>query len=293
MQRIIIICLPLRKLLVRTATDILYSSWLCVLWLEELWKYESAYNVSRKFMQQMSLIEHKLIVIHMVGIRGWFRGEFQPRFWKKSLWNESGDCKEKVSGRAENPSQVSGIGLSAPANGPKNLQKFHVIEMVLQPELKKEGESYAVRLFSRKQKGLYFHPGWNFSYPTFLNGGWIIILLCSFELCSPKQGEKGLLALRQKNIQFGHNNGRGRASAWSKCAIHYICKNYSTHTQFNASVSERESSKHNILVTKLRFSTGRSSFQWWIRKAQKPLMLGIRICKFVTHSDVNKSICQW
>ena len=64
-------------------------------------------------MQQRSLVERKLIVIHMVGLRGWFRGEFQPWLLKKSLWNRSGDCKEKVSARAENPSQVSetGIGL--------------------------------------------------------------------------------------------------------------------------------------------------------------------------------------
>ena len=72
--------------------------------------------------------------------------------------------------------------------------------MVFQPELKKERESYAVKLFSRKQNGLYFCPGWNFSYTTFINGGRFIILLHSFELCSPEQGEKGLSALRQKNI---------------------------------------------------------------------------------------------
>lgn len=72
------------------------------------------------------------------------------------------------------------------------------------------------------------------------------------------------------------------------------CKNYSTQiTQFNASVSEGELSRHNILVTKIAFSTWWSSFQSWIHKAYKCLMLGIRICKFLTHSDVNKLICQW
>ena len=150
----------------------------------------------------MSLVERTLIVIQMFGLRGWFRGEFQPWFLKKSFWNRSVDCKEKVSARAENPRQVSetGIGLSAPANGPKNLQKYLVIEKVFQPELKKERESYAVKLFSRKQNGVYFCPGWNSLYSIFLNGRWFIILLYSFELCLPKQGEEGLLALRQKNI---------------------------------------------------------------------------------------------
>ena len=52
-------------------------------------------------MQQMSFtIERKLIVIHIVGFRGWFRGEFQPEFWKESPWNVSGGYKE-VSARAK------------------------------------------------------------------------------------------------------------------------------------------------------------------------------------------------
>ena len=36
--------------------------------------------------------------------------------------------------------------MSAPANELKNLQKFRVIEMVFQPELKKERESYVYRV---------------------------------------------------------------------------------------------------------------------------------------------------
>ena len=54
----------------------------------------------------MNSIERELIFIHTVGFREWFHGEFQPGFWKKSSWNESGDYKEKVSARAENPSQA-------------------------------------------------------------------------------------------------------------------------------------------------------------------------------------------
>ena len=30
-------------------------------------------------------------------LRAWLHGEFQPGFWKKSSWNESGDYMEKVS----------------------------------------------------------------------------------------------------------------------------------------------------------------------------------------------------
>ena len=36
-------------------------------------------------------------------LRGWLHGEFQPWFWKKSFWNDCGDCTEKVTARAENP----------------------------------------------------------------------------------------------------------------------------------------------------------------------------------------------
>ena len=50
-------------------------------------------------------------------------------------------------------------------------------------------------------------------------------------------------------------------------------------TQFSASVSEGDWDPHSIL-------------QSWIREAKKGLFLLIRICTFVTHLEVNKSICQ-
>ena len=45
----------------------------------------------------------------------------------------------------------------------------------------------------------------------------------------------------------------------AKCVIHYINKNYSTHTQFRASVSEGDLDGHSIYATKFGFPTERSS----------------------------------
>lgn len=61
----------------------------------------------------------------------------------KSSWNESGNYMEKVSARTENPCPVweTGLGFTVRgAKGPKNQQNVHVIEMELQPGLKRQRE---------------------------------------------------------------------------------------------------------------------------------------------------------
>ena len=60
----------------------------------------------------------------------------------KSSWNERGDYMEKVSARTENPCPVweTGLGFTARAKGLKNPQNVHVIEMELQPGLKRQRE---------------------------------------------------------------------------------------------------------------------------------------------------------
>ena len=51
-----------------------------------------------------------------------------------------------------------------------------------------------------------------------------------------------------------------RTSTRSKCVIHYICTDYSTHAQFSASIIERDLDLHSILATKCGFFTERSGF---------------------------------
>ena len=51
-----------------------------------------------------------------------------------------------------------------------------------------------------------------------------------------------------------------RTSAWSKCVIHYICENYSTHTQCGAGVSKGELDRDSILATKLGFPNRKVQF---------------------------------
>ena len=65
--------------------------------------------------------------------------------FSKSSKNESGDCAEKVSARAENPSPVSetGLGLSARVNGLKTpCNRYHFF----QPGLKKKKKNATMRI---------------------------------------------------------------------------------------------------------------------------------------------------
>ena len=61
----------------------------------------------------------------------------QPRFWKKSPCNESGDYMKKVSTRAENPSPVSKKRARIFSPG-WQAEKPHVIAAKFQPGLKRE-----------------------------------------------------------------------------------------------------------------------------------------------------------